>query len=919
MAGVDINLNLRADTSEVRQAAQMLQGEIEKVFSKTSGNTDKALESLKVQMAKAYEKATLLQEELSALATQQIPTEGYANLTAELEKAEQKLEDLYTKRERYEELGKRVPDSLSYDIEKAEDAVARLTRDMETMERNGKAFTLGSDTDEFARKSEQLAEVNNQMSLLVTKSKSVKSGVSQIASAFAKMGSSAVGIVSGVVQKGFSKLNERIKETKRQAQQAKRVMLAFVKAMLGVRGLYMLFRKLRSAIMEGFNNLKQFNGETIKFKDTMENFKASMSYMKNSIATSFAPLVTVVVPYLQKVADMFAELMTKVGAFFAMLTGQSTMLVAKKQTDEYGKSLNKAAGSAKKLNAELYGFDTLNKQQDKSGSGTDVSNMFEEKQVSEILSGNIKDFINELKELWANKDYYGIGAKIAEGLNSGIDRLDEAVKTGGQKLRDGAKSLAEGLNGLVEGFHFGDFGTLLADGITEFFGTKNAFLENFHFDSLGAGIAESLVSFFNGPQFEEIGTYIANKINALFSFLDGFLSNEELLPSVATAIKNTFTGFFDNIDTEKIYTVITRTINNLAVMISEIDWEQVFDTALTGLVNIVDWLINLIDGIDWAQVGEALGDVLMSIVTWVLSPKNLLTVLGNITKWILSLVSNVFSFLLGILKGIFGQLVDKFSNAGFDTITGFFQGIKDTFEVWIGAAKKWFQGLIDAVKELFGIASPSKVFGDIGGFIIEGLKKGIEDTWNKVKDGLFKTFDSLKSKVKDIFGISSPSKVFAEYGKFIDLGFVEGIEGEKSAVEQAMADMMESAQPDAEITPSLNTDNLIINLDGALARLSMIAEKFQMIADTFRVIGNVPIPALATGGVVPPNAYGSYGATSDNGLISKIQELIDRLDGGSSPVEVHAHLELDGREIYDTVVTQNNNQIQRTGTSRIKV
>lgn len=884
-----LKIKAEFDLDDMKRSAKELGDAVEEALNQNSGNTDELIRAIMQALEEASERAKVLSEEIDKIKNKKAPTEEYKELAKELQEAEDALFKI--KALQAQATDEQEKAELQPMVDQAQQRVNDVHERMLQLIKDGKAFTIG-DPEKLKKKTLELNKVLGTMRNLLVKLKGMT----------------------------FDKITAHFKKLSEAAKQARRTVKQMIKGLIGFSTITAVFSKLRAAFKEGFGYLEQFDGKTIKFKTELDEFKKSLMYLKNSIATAFAPLVSAVVPYLQAAANALADLMTKLGAFFAMMTGKSVMIQAKKNTEEYDKALQKAGGSAKKLNAELYGFDTLNKQQDKSGGGgVNGANMFEEVAVDKVLSQDVRNFIDELKELWNNKNFYGLGAKIAEGLNTGVEKLDEAVKNARGKLESGAKGFAEGLNGLVETFKAGKFGTLIADSISTAFGTENAFLDEFHFDSLGEKLADMLSHILTDTEWDEVGRNWALKINGIFSFLEGFLSNKDLLPNAAKAIKETIFGFFDNIEPEHISNSIKLLIENVANFVADTDWGDVFGTAFNGLLGIVDWAVDTIANIDWSKVGEAIGKLLMELRLWLFSPERIVKTAGHIFSWVLKLVSSVVQFILGMIKGAFGPVIEKFTDLGLDTITGFFQGIKDTFDVWISAAKKWFQSLVDAVKELFGIASPSKVFGDIGGFIIEGLKKGIEDTWNKVKDGLFKTFDSLKSKVKDIFGISSPSKVFAEYGKFIDLGFVEGIEGEKSAVEHAMEDMMESAQPDAEITPSLNTDNLIINLDGALARLSMIAEKFQMIADTFRVIGNVPIPALVTGGVVPPNAYGSYGATSDNGLISKIQELIDRLDGGSSPVEVHAHLELDGREIYDTVVTQNNNQIQRTGTSRIKV
>ena len=54
-----------------------------------------------------------------------------------------------------------------------------------------------------------------------------------------------------------------------------------------------------------------------------------------------------------------------------------------------------------------------------------------------------------------------------------------------------------------------------------------------------------------------------------------------------------------------------------------------------------------------------------------------------------------------------------------------------------GNIKSWFSdkvnGLVSGVKKNPGIASPSKVFAGIGGFMAEGLGEGFDDQFKSVK------------------------------------------------------------------------------------------------------------------------------------------------------------------------------------------
>ena len=66
---------------------------------------------------------------------------------------------------------------------------------------------------------------------------------------------------------------------------------------------------------------------------------------------------------------------------------------------------------------------------------------------------------------------------------------------------------------------------------------------------------------------------------------------------------------------------------------------------------------------------------------------------------------------------------------------------------WLwGCVKGLFSGVIDGVKNLLGIHSPSKVFAGIGGFMAEGLGDGFGEKFASIKKDIegSMTFDAAE-------------------------------------------------------------------------------------------------------------------------------------------------------------------------------
>jgi len=150
----------------------------------------------------------------------------------------------------------------------------------------------------------------------------------------------------------------------------------------------------------------------------------------------------------------------------------------------------------------------------------------------------------------------------------------------------------------------------------------------------------------------------------------------------------------------------------------------------TGVINAITNFISRAIG------GVKIGEILAAI--------------GNL---IFTLIMQVPVLLLQAVAGITDILSYIFSSLGTDSIAGFFAGITAKMRSAAAWLKENFVNpLVNCVKSLLGIHSPSTVFEDIGLNIIDGLKQGIQNAWSGVETLVSNLFGGLISWCQQAHG-----------------------------------------------------------------------------------------------------------------------------------------------------------------------
>lgn len=303
--------------------------------------------------------------------------------------------------------------------------------------------------EKLAQQEEKLASINDR---LKTSYDDVKDSIDSYSNS---ANNSATKNASDNASK-LAKSNEKIadsgkkaanslKETGSAAGNAKNGIMTLLKYGLGIRSLFVLFNKLRSAVVAGMSNLAQESGST---NSAISMLWGSLERLKNSLATAFAPILTAIAPILSKFIDMLSTAATYVSMFFSMLSGKKTYTRALAVQKDYAASLSDTASSAEDVadatndaadaadaaaeatEKYLSPLDDLNKMDSKSdsgsgsggdgkspgagggGGGTGSAPMFTEEQIPNAFLDNLQkvfDLLKKIKDLFMSGFWDGLG------------------------------------------------------------------------------------------------------------------------------------------------------------------------------------------------------------------------------------------------------------------------------------------------------------------------------------------------------------------------------------------------------------------------------------------------------------------------------------------------------------------------------
>lgn len=345
--------------------------------------------------------------------------------------------------------------------------------------------------------------------------------------------------------------------------------------------------------------------------------------------------------------------------------------------------------------------------------------------------------------------------------------------------------------------------------------------------------AWSTISAVIQPVIETLVTFFTVTVpNAIQTAIEWF---QNLPENVSTAIENAKTAVAEWVTNlgEQAAQVGTNFVDAVGSFFSNLPYN--IGLALgTAIGTIANWVISL--GEQAVQVGTSFVDTVINFFANL--PSNianfLSSVISNVASWVSNMASNAMQAGSQFLQNVGSFIQNLPSNVASwltSTISKVISFVTDMGNKAKQAGTDFLNNIVNTIKTI-----PDKVFS-IGQDIVNGVWNGIQSMWSTFTSNVSSFFSGIVDGVKSTLGIASPSKVFAEIGEYTMQGMANGIKDGAGAASDAMRDAMEDvykvASGELAVSASATLDNaravgatLSVSLDGAAGTKTEIVQNF---------------------------------------------------------------------------------------------
>ena len=632
--------------------------------------------SLYQSYEKQERKVAELKSKLDELGKSKIETEEYKQISDQIKALETDFEKIESKQREWIDMGFPVDSGPVKELDKQLDEIwadmERLQNKQKEMQASGSAYIDPKSTDaykntlqKYDEESQKLERTNGRLyssynnlkkkveeyqkknNKLVLAMQNLQKAAARVGAVMKNIGS-ALKSAGSAVKSMVSAMKKAVESMLNFDKQTKRSKTGLGK-MLGMSllfsGMFRAINAVGDGVKTGIQNLAKYSNTA---NTAMSSLMSSMTRLKNSFATAFAPILTTVAPILVKFINLMSDAVTRVGMLIAALAGQKTFTKAIGVQEDYAASLDKTADSAKKAAKEVKGYlspiDELNRYDDGVNSagtiggnkytGPSAGDMFEEVPIT----SSIKGIADKIRKLIKKEDWEGLGAYIASGINKGLQKIYDVINWNnvGPKITKFCDAFTRTFNSLVDHIDWDLLGRTVGAGINTLVNTMNLLITGINWKNLGKKFAEGITGLVREVNWNNLGQLLGNMLMISWKIFSGFVHN---LPyaDIGKAVADALNGVFSTVSFSEIGDVLATGLNgafttlyNFAV---NFNWKQMVDNIAGGINTFVskfDWkgngqkleiflnnlctsLVGLAQKTNWEEVGKGIGTFLSQI------------------------------------------------------------------------------------------------------------------------------------------------------------------------------------------------------------------------------------------------------------------------------------------------------------------
>lgn len=242
---------------------------------------------------------------------------------------------------------------------------------------------------------------------------------------------------------------------------------------------------------------------------------------------------------------------------------------------------------------------------------------------------------------------------------------------------------------------------------------------------------------------EKIPEMLENILPQILSFSESLRENfGTFVDAGLELIMNIWQGMVDGLP--QLIEYVPQIISNIAGLIND-NAPKILETGIQMIATLVEGIIEAIPVIveNIPQIIQAIVDVITAF-NWIELGGNVVKIFSDGIKSFVSFASDSAKTIADAVKGGVKNLPDALKTIGQNLVKGLWNGIKSMGSWLKDNIVGWGKNIIDGIKGVFGVHSPSKVMAnEVGKFLPMGLAKGINDNMSYVN----KAMDSMNDVV----------------------------------------------------------------------------------------------------------------------------------------------------------------------------